>query len=196
MQEMKILVVYGTSEGQTAKVATVMTERFRASGHEPTLIDVKRLPIVFNVRDFDAAVVAARVHAGRYPRRIANFVRANRAALEAMPNAFVSVSMSAAKLVPGDEGRIAKYADDFIALSGWAPNRIFQVAGARFYTRHNRVTRWILGLVDQHRYDTSRDHEWTDWASVKRYADECIVAFGGFRPIPSAQPPADLATMP
>ena len=174
---MKILVVYGTSEGQTAKVAAAMALRFRESGYDVASFDVQRLPVTLNLRDFDAAVIAARVHAGRYPRRIVSFVRANRASLEMMPNAFVSVSMSAAKHVPGDDLRLAKYAKDFAALSGWSPKRTYHVAGARLYTRHNALTRWILGLVDGHRYDTHRDHEWTNWTAVRADADECITAW-------------------
>lgn len=174
---MKVLVVYGTSEGQTKKVAAAMALRFREAEHDVALIDVQRPPVTLNFGDFDAAVIAARVHAGRYPRRIVNFVRANRTSLDTMPNAFVSVSMSAAKLVPGDEVRLAKYASDFVAFSGWSPTRTYHVAGARLYTRHNTLTRWILGLVDGHRYDTRRDHEWTDWAAVRADADECITAW-------------------
>lgn len=127
--------------------------------------------------DFGAAVIAARVHAGGYPRQVMDFVRANRAALEVIPNAFVSVSMSAAKLVPGDEGRIAKYIGDFIGRGGWTPNCVYHVAGARYYTRHNAVGRWMLGLVDGHRYETDRDHEWTDWVALAKSADECLAAF-------------------
>lgn len=175
---MRILILYGTSEGQTAKIATFLAERFTGAGQQVALIDASRQPASLEVTDFDAAIVAARVHAGRYPRQILRFARRNRPALEAIPNAFVSVSMSAANLVTGDAERIAKYAADFIARSGWKPKRVCHVAGSRLYTRHNLVGRWILGIVDRHRYDTNRDHEWTDWAALQRFADECLAEFG------------------
>lgn len=175
---MRILILYGTSEGQTAKIASFLAERFTGAGQQVALIDASRQPASLEVTDFDAAIVAARVHAGRYPSRILRFARRNRASLEAIPNAFVSVSMSAANHVPGDADRVAKYAADFIARSRWSPNRVYHVAGSRLYTRHNLVGRWILGIVDRHRYDTSRDHEWTDWTALQRFADECLAEFG------------------
>lgn len=45
------------------------------------------------------------------------------------------------------------------------------VAGARLYARHNRLTRWVWGLVDHHQFDTSKDHEFTDWRDLRTFVD-------------------------
>lgn len=169
---MSILIVYGTSEGQTRKIAAFLARRLEDAGHAVTLADAIRQPVVPRASDFDAVIVAARVHAGRYPREVVRFVRANRAALGTMPNVFVSVSKSAARLAIGDDQRLQKYVGDFLHRTGWAPARVFHVAGARLYTRHGALGRWILGLVDGNRFSTNRDYEWTDWAALETFADE------------------------
>jgi menaquinone-dependent protoporphyrinogen oxidase len=96
-----------------------------------------------------------------------------------MPNAFVSVSMSAAGHVPGDAERVKSYAAHFEAHTGWTPKQVAHVAGARKYTTHNALGRWILGIVDGHRYDTAQDHEFTDWSALAGVAAQLHIAFAG-----------------
>jgi menaquinone-dependent protoporphyrinogen oxidase len=171
---MWILVLYGTSEGQTLKIARFLADRFHKAGAEVELVDADHQPPGLKPNDFNAVVVAARVHVGRYPAQIVRFAKAHRTKLAAKRNAFLSVSMAAARLEPGDAERAEKCAADFVARTGWRPARIEHVAGARLYSRHGAVGRWILGLVDRHRFDTRRDHEWTDWAALERFAGDFL----------------------
>jgi menaquinone-dependent protoporphyrinogen oxidase len=42
------------------------------------------------------------------------------------------------------------------------------------YTRYNPVVRWVIKRISKRRggpVDTSRDHEVTDWAQVRRFVD-------------------------
>jgi len=183
----RILVLYGTSEGQTAKIARRLADRLEAIGHEVSLINANRQPPALTADRFDATIVAARVHAGRYPRRILGFIRANRPTLNRLPNAFLSVSMSAALQAPGDQVRLNGYISNFIGRTGWMPAQVYHVAGARLYTRHNAVSRWILGIVDRHRCDTNRDHEFTDWDAVDRLAMTFLDSIGSV-PAASSSP--------
>src|SRR5579871_2512049 len=77
---MSVLIIYGTSEGQTRKVAEFLAKRLEAAGHVVELVDAIRQPATPRVSGFDGAIVAARVHTGHYPRQIVRFARANRAA--------------------------------------------------------------------------------------------------------------------
>ena len=167
-----VLVIYATSEGQTRKVAEFLAERLETAGHAVELVDAIRQPVTPRVSGFDGAIVAARVHAGLYPRQIVRVARANHAALDTMANAFVSVSMSAARLAAGDDARLRAYVENFRHRGGWTPKRVCHVAGARLYTRHGAIGRWILGLVDGRRFSTDRDHEWTDWQALAEFADD------------------------
>lgn len=167
---MHILLLYGTSEGQTRKIAGYVAERLRAAGHDVLLRDVLRLDPPVHAADFDAVIIAARVHAGSYQRQIVAFARINRTALERIPNAFLSVSMSAARLTGGDEARLARYVNRFITRSGWRPEHVLHVAGARLYLRHNFIGRAILRLIDGNRFDVRQNHEWTDWQALDAFA--------------------------
>jgi menaquinone-dependent protoporphyrinogen IX oxidase len=74
--------------------------------------------------------------------------------------------------------RARAYVDAFIAQTGWTPRQVFHVAGARLYTRQNRIGRWILGMVDRHRFDTRRDHVWTDWIALEQFAASFSAGLG------------------
>jgi menaquinone-dependent protoporphyrinogen oxidase len=173
---MHVLVVYGTTEGQTRKIAAFLAETLTRAGDVVTLVDVKELPPGFDLAGFDAVILAARVHAGTYPWSMTRFVRHHRAALETRPSAFVSVSMTAAGRTEADRQELDRYVENFTAKTSWRPRPVHHAAGARLYTKHGVVGRWILGLVDRHRFDPSRDHEFTDWEAVSRFAGEFRVA--------------------
>ena len=169
---MRVLILFGTNEGHTHKIARFLSDRLSGQGHEVTMADARDLPVDLSPACHDLVIVAARVHAGASPRAVLGFVRRRREALQRMPTAFISVSMAAARHRPGDAEREAQYVDQFIAETGWMPRHIYHAAGARLYTKHNALTRWILGLVDRHRDDTSCDHEFTDWEKLAAFADE------------------------
>ncbi len=172
---MRILIVYGTSEGQTRKVATFLANRFSDQSHDVTLANIEDVPPSLDPAAYDAVVVAARVHSGRYPSSIRHFVRRNRAVLADRFSAFVSVSLLAA--IDTDKTRAATvgYVAGFADKTGWRPPLVHHVAGARFYTRHGAFGRRILGWIDSKAWgkpiDTSRDHEWTDWQALGRFGD-------------------------
>lgn len=175
---MRVLILFGTSEGHTHKVARYLSDVLSSQGYVVTIADAKALPVDLDLIAFDLVIIAARVHSGTYPRTVIDFVRKQRATLQEMPTAFVSVSMAASHHRHGDEKREASYVDRFISKTGWTPQHIHHAAGARLYMRHDRFTRWILGMVDGHRYDTRRDHEFTDWDKLSTFADKVALSVG------------------
>jgi menaquinone-dependent protoporphyrinogen IX oxidase len=89
-----IYIPYGTTEGQTAKIAEFIADVFRAHGHDATAADIKdagdSLP-----DGCDAVLVGGSVHVGKHEKYVADFVRKNRETLERLPSALFSVSMAA-----------------------------------------------------------------------------------------------------
>ncbi|HET9268762.1 MAG TPA: flavodoxin domain-containing protein, partial [Vicinamibacterales bacterium] len=64
----RILIVYGTTEGHTAKVAAAISETLRRNGAE---VDMRAADDPAPAPDgYDAVIVAASVHAGRYQRPV------------------------------------------------------------------------------------------------------------------------------
>ena len=89
----KICIVYGTTEGQTAKIADVMAQVIRAHGDQVATVDVKQ------ARDgltagYDGVVVGASIHMGKHDKHAVEFVRHNRELLERVPSGFFSVSLA------------------------------------------------------------------------------------------------------
>ena len=82
----KILIPYGTTEGQTARIADYIADVLRAHGHVAETLDLRHaahdLPV-----GYDGVIVGASIHAGKHEGYVADFVRRNLAALENLPAA-------------------------------------------------------------------------------------------------------------
>ncbi|HYE53080.1 MAG TPA: flavodoxin domain-containing protein [Azospirillaceae bacterium] len=170
---MKILILYGTTEGQTARIAGFLGDRLRASGHAVLVAD-SAADAQPDPAGFDAAILAASLHAGSYQDSVAAYARRHRARLAAMPSAFVSVSLSAAGTDPGDLKGLAACVAAFELRTGWHPDRLHHAAGAFRFTRYGLLKRWAMRWVAWRRgqsIDATRDRELTDWEALAGFAD-------------------------
>src|SRR5688572_15190484 len=167
----RILVLYGTTQGQTAKIAEALAAELRARGTEADLVDAAAHNPAAD--DYAAVVVAASVHAGGYQRPVQRWVQAHAAALHGRPTAFVSVCLGVLQHDPGVDRELKAIIDRFLAATGWQPDVVKIVAGALPYTRYNWLTRVAMKRIVRKAggdTDTSRDYEYTDWADVRRFA--------------------------
>ena len=164
-----VRVVYGTSEGQTEKIARFLAERLAGRGHRLELIAAARDCGTPQPQRFDAIVIAASVHAGRYQPAVTEFVRRD---IDSRPNAFLSVSLSAASPVASDLEGLKRCVDTFSRETGWTPRTVHHAAGALRYSAYSLIKRWALRAIARHRgapTDTRRDHELTDWVNLARF---------------------------
>src|SRR5262249_34589366 len=92
MSMRSILVAYGTTDGQTAKIAEAIGQTIREIGVRPDVVNLaeSRRP---SPSDYDAVIIAASVHAGGYQRAVRRWVTRELRALAARPTAFVSVCL-------------------------------------------------------------------------------------------------------
>ena len=74
-----VLVVYGTTEGQTRKIAEFIANAMKARGVEVEVVDsaAERAALVQPI--YAAAVVCGSLHQTRYHASLLRFVKANRA---------------------------------------------------------------------------------------------------------------------
>lgn len=172
----KILIVYGTTHGQTATIAGHLQQTLEQDGFQVTVSNVKdgRVPLL---SQFEGVIIGASVIARGHQPAVASFIRDHLDALNAMPCAFYSVSASAGSA--REEGRAAarRVRDAFLAETGFRPALSECIAGAIKYTRYNPLLRWYMKRASRMNggsTDTSRDHEYTDWAQVRNFA----IAFG------------------
>jgi menaquinone-dependent protoporphyrinogen oxidase len=176
---LKVLIAYGTSEGQTARIADYLADLIREQGHEAFQVDIKRSGTP-EPGGYDAVIVGASVHMGKHQNRVRDFVRKHRAALERLPSAFFSVSLAAHDDTEEARREVEDCIEKFVQETGWRPSRIGRFAGALLYTRYGFFTRWIMKRIARGKgspdLDTSRNYVYTDWESVKRFAEEFLEA--------------------
>jgi len=157
----RVLVLYATVEGQTARIAERMAECLRGKGQAVELRDARA---GFDAGAYDAVMVGASVHYGRHPAMLAAALKRQRAALESRPGAFFSVSLTAQE----------HYAAKFLRRARWRPRAVAVFAGALRYSRYPWWKRQMLrgfALMGGHDTDSSRDYEYTDWGAVAHFAE-------------------------
>jgi menaquinone-dependent protoporphyrinogen oxidase len=171
---MKILVLYGTTEGQTRKIADFVTTRLKDRGDVVAMIDAMDVPGDLLPEDYDAAILAGSLHVGSYQKPLVHFAKKHADALNKMPTAFLSVSLSAAGKDPEDLKGMAVCADLFQKETGWKPGEVHHVAGAFRFTEYDFFKRWMMKVIAWERgMKTSGviELELTDWEALGRLID-------------------------
>jgi len=165
----KILVLYGTTEGQTRKVCEFIAARLRTAGDDVSLVDAAAMPAKIALADFDGAIVAASLHIGQYQGTVVRFARANHAWLNQTPSAFVSVSLAAADSDSEERKSLAECTENFKGYTGWTTAEVHHVAGAFRFTAYDFFRRWAMRLVaweKKVKVEAGKDLELTDWDAL------------------------------
>jgi menaquinone-dependent protoporphyrinogen oxidase len=176
---MRVLIVYGTNEGQARKIAEQIAARARELGQEVQLCDSSVLLDDLQIGSFDAIIIAASVHQQVHQETVTEFVIAHRDELKAKPTAFVSVSLSAALETNSPEAQ--EYVDRFVAETGWRPTKTLLLAGALRYTGYDYFKQQIVKYIVMKGggpSDTKRDYEFTDWQALLKFVDSCLEMVG------------------
>ena len=184
---MRILIVYGSTQGQTHKIAEFAAERWRDQGHDVAVFDAALIASTLDPLGYDVTLVAASLHAGTYQPAVVRFVRDHAPPLASVPSAFISVSLSAAGNDAGDLAGLKHAEEAFFARTGWHPAHVHHAAGALAYTHYNVVLRWFMRRIARARgasTDTSQDNELTDYAALAKFLDGFLVIAGQPTPAP------------
>ena len=173
MRTHRILIVYGTRYGQTAKVAEHMRSTLASEGFDVTVADARGPLDNVDPMHFDGVIVGGSLIYGHHQRSIRRFVAGRLARLNAMPSAFFSVSGSAASSNPRGPADARAAMQRFLTETHWDPDMMTTVAGAMAFTKYPLFMRWVLRSISRRSggpTDTSRDHEFTDWGQVAAFA--------------------------
>jgi menaquinone-dependent protoporphyrinogen oxidase len=180
-----ILILFGTTDGHTRKIADCLAETLRQEGAD---IDVRDIAAgigdiggiggIAGLRPelYAGVLVAAPVRRGHYPRRLVRWVRANAEILAKRPSVFLSICLAVLDPSPETQGEVQAIAERFLQLTGWRPTQIKTIAGAVPYTRYSWLKRQLMLRIVRHYRpadtDWTRDYEYTDWADLRAFAHD------------------------
>jgi len=172
----KILVLYATQEGQTEKIAKVITGHLEKCGAEAVLANVSNIDPSVQLPDYDMLVFGASVHEGAIERTMQDFINSHARLIGQKERSFFLVSLSAAE--KDQEARDAWLSDmeKKITARLQVPfDQMEMIAGALKYTQYNWLTRFFMKHIVGNAggdTDTSKDFEYTDWKQVEDYASK------------------------
>lgn len=172
---MRILIAFGTSEGQTRKIAETVAARVHGLGHVAHVFDTAGSPAGLDVESYDKIVVAGSVHQKRHQDFVEDFVTAKLPGLQNKPALFLSVSLSAAFSEGIAEAQC--YVDAFLADTGWKTAQSLLVAGALRYTEYDYFQEQVIEhiVLKGHKVEAPKvDLEFTDWVSLLRVIDTFV----------------------
>ena len=177
-------VFYATREGHTRRIAEHAEQTLRERGSKVEVLDLRTQADGIALNNYSGVILAASVAREKHEREMTEFVKRHRSALETMPTAFLSVTLSEAGAERSNTtahehaqfvGDVQKVMDAFFAETSWHPKRAKPVAGALLYTKYNVVIRFIMKRIAKKSggdTDTSRDYEYTDWAALDRFVEQ------------------------
>jgi menaquinone-dependent protoporphyrinogen oxidase len=168
-----VLIAYGTTEGQTRKIAEWAAKYVHDRGHAVELYDsADDLESHLDLNAFQAFVIAASVHQEQHQKVIKNFATAHREVLNIRPSAFISVSLSA--VLEDTRPEAQNYVDRFISLTGWQPHITLLLGGALRFTEYDYFQEQIVKFIVMKGGVVSRagiDREFTDWNALAGFLD-------------------------
>lgn len=178
----RLLLLYGTTDGQTAKIMKFLDAELRGLGAGVTLVEADGGPAPAELSEYDGVIVAGSIHAGGFQRRLIRWVRHHREALNARPHIFLAVCLSVLQQDPAVHRELERILTRFVRATGWRPRAMKAVAGALSYSRYGFLRRWVMRRIARKAgggTDVSRDYEYTDWEELRRLATNFLSSCGG-----------------
>ncbi len=173
---MKVLIAYGTTDGQTRKVARFCAYRLTEEGYSVELLPADDGDDI-DPALYDAALIAGSVHAGGYQKPLVAFAERHADHLAAMPAAFLSVSLTAAGDDPDDWKGLEDVVAQFGEKTGWSPDPVIHVAGAFRFLEYDFFKSWAMRWIAAQKkmdIDPHVDTEFTDWNKLGRDVDDWL----------------------
>lgn len=173
---MKYFIAYATIEGQTRKIAEAIAETIEKGGDGAVIMNVSDM-FEYTLERPDGVILCAPIHAGRYPTAFSDFVHRESEWLNAVPSAFVSVTLSILSDDEAERDEARRFAGTLANETGWEPRLVHHAAGALRYTEYDFFKRWMVRRLADKRgapVDTAQDFELTDWTALSAFVDEFL----------------------
>lgn len=179
----EVLIAYATREGHTREIAQHLADTLVGLGARAVVHDVSAGEL--DLAPFDRVVLAASVHLGRHERSMINFIKRHRELLSAKEAALISVGGASAAAehaeTPSKRKQYARDAQDAVSLlfsqTTWKADHVEYVGGAVLYRRYSWLVRFIMKRISKSEglsTDTTKDHDYTNWAALDHFATELV----------------------
>jgi menaquinone-dependent protoporphyrinogen oxidase len=173
-----ILLIYGTKEGHTKKIAHTIAEQLRHADFEVDVVD-SAFTKEIQIENYDAFIAGASVHLSRYPKAFQSFVHDHSSYLQEKPSAFFSVCLGILETKnKKSQSAERKIVSDFLSNQNWQPSLTSIFAGALLYSKYNWLKRQLMRIISWRAdgsTDTSRDYEYTNWNEVSLFTSNFIL---------------------
>ncbi len=167
-----VLVLYGSRNGHTARIARRMCQAIADAGGEAEMMDfVEAAREGVDLDAYDVIALGAPVYYGSYDDVVFTFVRENHAKLDAKPHSFFNVSVTARTPEKATvEGN--RYMQKFLELSPWQPRDLKVLAGKVDYPSWGALDTLAIQMIMKFTggpTDRSAVIDYTDWDDVAAY---------------------------
>lgn len=170
MREPRILMVFNSEEGQTAKVADRVATVLRDLG---ATVEAHLAESAPSPEGFDAVVVGDPIHMGHHSPVTIGYLKDHRQAIDPLPSALFQVSLTSAQHDQLHDAAAWTYVEEFEAETGFGPDVVGLFAGALAYRKYGWIKRRVMKHIAEEEgadTDTSRNWEYTDWEAVEQFA--------------------------
>lgn len=175
----QVLVVYATTEGQTAKVAQHIATVAGREGHD---VQVRTAEEALDTPEptltaYDAVFVGGSLHEGHHQKSLRRFLKTHATALRSVPTGLFSLSLAAASQDPEERKGAEACMDALVQETGFEPTVRTAVAGALRYTEYSWLKRFLMKRISASAggdTDTAQDFEYTDWDAVTSFAKDVL----------------------
>ncbi len=171
----RVLVLYGTTDGQTRKIAGAIADALRKGGDDADVVNARHPVPGAHADDYDSVIVAGSVHAGGYQRALRRWVKSHAGALRTKPTAFVSVCLGVLEHKERTDRELNRILTRFFDRTGWHPAVIKIVAGALPFSRYGWLKRLMMVRIARKtmpQVDPSRDYEFTNWKDLEAFVSD------------------------
>jgi len=166
----KVLILYSTTDGHTVEICKRLTATIEQAGDSVELVDLKECPTLEN-RAFDKVVIGASIRYGNHQPAVYAFIKNNRTALEAHPNALFSVNVVARK-PEKNTPETNPYLQKFLKQIEWQPQNLGVFAGRIDYPSLGAFDRTMIRFImwmTKGPTDPTQIVEFTDWDKVDEF---------------------------
>jgi len=176
---MELLILYGSTEGQSEKIAYFLQREAQLYHLRATVSDVVSAP---SLQNYGAVIVVASIHAGQYKNEIVEYVTANSEELSDLAGVFYSVGLT---IVSKDQHAIAQLHEMtalFLEMTKWKPMVVEQIGGALRYSKYGFFKKILVRSIIKKAggdTDTCRDYEYTDWEALRMSFEHFVGKFEG-----------------